>query len=267
MNQTIKAGFISYLNAYPYYFPFEKGYFSFNGESILDYPENLNKKLFQGELDISLVSSMEYARNFKNYVLVNGLGLSSRGCVNSVKLFSNFSLENLSNKTIALTSASATSRAVLKVILSEMKCKSIKYIDFLDYESHHFDAYLVIGDEALKKNDTSFLFQYDLAKVWYDLYAMDILFAVVAIRRDSLSMKSKELIYFSKLLYEMPEFSLQHHDFYRCCYERFDLSISIEDYFSKLDFKPDNKQEQKDFLFRKFYDYNLIPEEVVEDED
>ena len=262
--KKIRAGFISYLNAYPYYFPFEQGHFSFEGECILDYPTSLNKKLSCGKLDISLISSMEYARNFEDYFLIDGVGLSSRGSVNSVKLCSRFVIEELSNKTIALTKASATSRAVLKIILAEKQCKDIQYVEFADEKSlEKYDAYLVIGDDALSLKQKPFYFEYDLAKIWQDIYSIDILFAVVAIRHDSLAKKHEELTNFSKLLCGAPSFSLQHLDFFKSCYERFKLPISIEDYFTQLDFSQSNKIAQREFLFQKFYHFNLIPKEVV----
>ena len=264
MNQKIRAGFISYLNAYPYYFPFEQGFFSSLADYFFGNPAQLNNKISKWQLDISLISSMEYAQNFNDYILIDEIGLSSRGCVNSVNLYSKYPIEKLHSKKIGLTTKSATSKAIVKIILAQKGYTDIEYCDFSNLQDcDNFDAYLLIGDEALV-DKTKFEHTYDLAQVWQDIYNMDILFAVAVIHKKSFQQNKEVLIKFSQKLKQAPHFSLQHPKFFSVCQEKFDLPIDIKKYFSNLDFSPHNKKEQRQFLFEKFYEFNLISQEIIE---
>ena len=264
MNHKIRAGFISYLNAYPYYFPFEQGYFFSQAHYFSSNPAQINNKMAKGQLDVALISSMEYAQNFANYILIDEIGLSSRGCVNSVNLYSKYPIECLHSKKIGLTTSSATSRAIVKIILADKGYTNINFIDFnKPKQCKNFDAYLLIGDEALV-DKTKFEYTYDLAQIWQDMYNIDILFAVAVIRKKSLQQNKEALLKFSQKLKQAPNFSLQHPQFLATCQEKFNFCIDIKKYFSNLDFSPHNKKEQRQFLFEKFYEFNLINQKVTE---
>ena len=86
----LKVGFISYLNAFPYYFPFQNlsDEEKLGWELIVERPGDLNRMVREAELDLSFVSFMEYATNPDKYLMVPGIGLSSKGYVDSVKLLS-----------------------------------------------------------------------------------------------------------------------------------------------------------------------------------
>ena len=113
----LRVGFISYLNAYPFYYPFQNmsSEETQGWQLIVDRPGILNKKIHDGELDVSLVSFMEYAKNPEKYLLVPGVGLSSKGYVDSVRLLSQKPLNELHGSEIRITSASATSVAVMEI--------------------------------------------------------------------------------------------------------------------------------------------------------
>ena len=163
----LKVGFISYLNAYPFYYPFQKrtseelkGW-----ELVIDRPGKLNRMIHDGELDVSLVSFMEYASNPEKYLLVPDIGLSSKGYVDSVRLLSEVPLTELNYEEILVTSASATSVAVMKILLHEngvdkFRCKT--------YEAAlgipEGVAALTIGDEALTEK-TNYKYSYDLGEI------------------------------------------------------------------------------------------------------
>ncbi|NQZ59110.1 MAG: hypothetical protein HRT88_16780, partial [Lentisphaeraceae bacterium] len=116
----LKVGFISYLNAFPFYYPFlketennDKWQFS------VERPGILNKMLADGELDVSLVSFMEYAARKDAYKLVTGIALSSKGYVDSVRLLSKVPMSELHGCEIRTTNASATSAAIMQILLHE----------------------------------------------------------------------------------------------------------------------------------------------------
>ena len=178
----LRAGFITYLNAYPFYYPFELTSNNMPGwEFSVERPGVLNKMIREGELDISLISFMEYASRPEKYQIIKGIGLSSKGYVDSVKLVSKVPLEQLHGCNIKITSASATSVAVMEIILRES--------GITDYECAVYDvnhgipdctAALTIGDEALLADTSEYPYSYDLGEIWQLLFSHNIVFAVCA---------------------------------------------------------------------------------------
>ena len=82
-------------------------------------PSALNRRILAGELDISPMSSIEYLRNAADLRLLPGLGISSDGPVMSIALVSSVPPGNLGGARVGLTSTSATSWVLAKVLLQE----------------------------------------------------------------------------------------------------------------------------------------------------
>lgn len=72
--------------------------------------------MVRGELDLSVVSSIEYARYPERYLILPDLSISCRGPVRSVLLLSQRPIAELSGRTILITSQSHTSVALLKIL-------------------------------------------------------------------------------------------------------------------------------------------------------
>ena len=185
----LRVGFISYLNAYPFYFPFQhmKADELQGWQLIVDRPGKLNKMIHEGELDVSLVSFMEYAANPEKYLLVPEIGLSSKGYVDSVRLLSQVPMSDLNDEEILITSASATSVAVMKILLHEtgvhkFRCKSYEASQGIPVGK----AALTIGDEALKEK-TEYKYSYDLGEIWQQKFSRNIVLLPVLLTVKQLS--------------------------------------------------------------------------------
>jgi chorismate dehydratase len=77
-------GRIQYLNVLPIYFALEH-LFGENGYHLVQgTPADLNAAMRRGEVDLGSISALEYGRNYKDYLLLADLSISSRGPVGSV---------------------------------------------------------------------------------------------------------------------------------------------------------------------------------------
>jgi len=167
----LRLGRIDFLNVLPVYYPLESGVIANPFAIVPGVPSELNELCASGALDISPVSSIEYARRAELYYIVPDLSISSAGRVKSVLLLSRMPIEQLSGKTILASSQSHTSVGLLKVL------SRLRYGVDLRFETgscsaqlagHEFpEACLAIGDEALRLGRSG-LFPHvlDLGAAW-----------------------------------------------------------------------------------------------------
>src|SRR5947209_5705093 len=105
----LRIGCVKYLNARPLIY-------GWPGAVDFDHPAALCRKLKGGDLDVALVSSLEFLR-CPIYWIVDGVSISSRGPVYSVIVAHN---EDLSRaEEIEIDPASETSVALLHCLLSQ----------------------------------------------------------------------------------------------------------------------------------------------------
>jgi chorismate dehydratase len=189
----MRLGRIPWINAAPVNAAMDRG--------IVEPPEvivsataaELNDLLAAGELDLSVVSAVEYARDARSYHLLPGLAISCDGPVHSVALFSNRPVEELDGATVLRTASSRTS-----ILLLELMCRHVwkvrpnfataraeaSDLDALSQLPH--EAVLVIGDAALHLRAANrYPFFYDLGTVWKKWTGLPFVFAVWAARRDT----------------------------------------------------------------------------------
>ncbi len=183
-----RVGHIQFLNSLPLYYGLVQNNVLLNIELYKGTPTELNRWLIAGKLDISAISSIEYARHSDELLLLPKLTVSSNGEVKSILLVSKLPIEELDGTRIALTSTSATSQALTQIVLEEGYGARASYFTCppdLGEMLLEADAALLIGDSALRvlyeKPD---LYLYDLGKEWKDLTGERMVFAVWAARRD-----------------------------------------------------------------------------------
>jgi len=187
MGNIINVGKLNYLNTIIFFLELEAG--SGNLRFFNGHPSQLNHMLRNGEIDISPSSSIEFAMRPRQYLVLPDISISSIKHVKSVLLFSKVALSEISSKRIAITTASATSVALLRILLEIFMGHKPDYFPSSSdpYTAYtNADAVLAIGDDALMYNrKIKAEFVYDLGNIWHELTGLPFVFALWIMRRNS----------------------------------------------------------------------------------
>src|SRR6058998_3227135 len=189
----MRLGRIGYINCYPVYGAIDRGITPLAAELVTGTPSELNDLLAAGELDLSVVSAVEYARHARDYILLPDLAISCDGPVRSVALFSRRPVGQLEGRTVLLTASSRTAVGLLELLCRDVWRVHPHYaqaraeasdLDGLAQLPH--EAVLVIGDAALLLTAThTYPYRYDLGEEWKHWTALPFVFAMWAARRTA----------------------------------------------------------------------------------
>src|SRR5512145_362614 len=116
--RRVRLGRIPWINTFPVYGAIDRGLVHVDAALVSGTASELNDLLAAGELDVSVVSAVEYARDAARYHLLPDLAISCDGPVHSVRLFSRRPPEALDGATVLRTASSRTS-----VLLLELLCR------------------------------------------------------------------------------------------------------------------------------------------------
>ena len=155
-------------------------------------PTDLNARLLAGDLDLTLVSSAEFVRHRDRLVALPDFSIATLGPVHSVTLFHHAPWAALAGGHIAVTEESATSVALLRLLLDAdgIEATFVPAASDLDAMLGGFDAALLIGDaaleEAVARREIGGRVPHatDLGEAWYRLTRLPFTFAVWAADRE-----------------------------------------------------------------------------------
>jgi len=182
MNDPVRIGRLTYLNALPLYHGLEVA----GAAYVEGTPAQLNALMAEGALDLSVISSAEYLQHRERYGLLPEFCLTARGRVKSVLLISKIPLHELSGCSIALTSSSATSVIMLRAILAAegvVGYATSRMSPDPDRMSAAATAFFLIGDDALRYKPRPEFHVYDIGEMWVRLTGTPAVFAVLAAQR------------------------------------------------------------------------------------
>jgi len=180
---------IPYLNSEPFY-----GRWSEAPGTTLDLPPKaLGEEARAGRADAGLMATADWFTMEPLFERVANFGISCRGTVQSVLLFSRVPVANLSNAVIDLTTESQTSVALLRILLAA------RYgLNGITYrrraveagETPLGDAWLLIGDAALRARAEALeaapgseaRHVLDLGQAWLRWTRLPFVYAVWAVR-------------------------------------------------------------------------------------
>ena len=245
-NETfLKIGKIPYANLFPIFYTLQRECDCSGYEFIEGVPSTLNRLLRSGEIDISPSSSIEYLRCESQYTLLEGHSISSKGPIGSILLFSKKPIEELEGKTILVSSQSEASVALLGIILRKfykIECPLRPTDGSADSVIDKADAYLLIGDDALKAakivtsstpsltlpprgggqgwggtsetphRKSEIIHIFDLGELWYRNTGLPFVFALWIARKDCFSEKAELLKTFIRDLHKAKDLALQNLD-------------------------------------------------------
>jgi chorismate dehydratase len=189
----MRVGRIGYINCYPVYGAIDRGHHTLAGRLVTGTPAELNELLVAGELDLSVISAVEYARHARDLVLLPGLAISCDGPVRSVVLYARRPVEQLDGRAVLVSASSRTSVALLELLcrhvwrvrphLAQVRAEAA---DLGTLEQLPHEAVLVIGDAALLLGESpAYPVRYDLGAEWKRWTGLPFVFAVWAARRTA----------------------------------------------------------------------------------
>ena len=178
-----RVGHINFLNVLPLSWSYAHG--AHKGLILTrGVPAVLNNDIVNHRLDVSNVSSIIYARDSDELVILPDVCISTDGAVQSIILVSRKPIEDIKDDKIILTAKSATSHCLLKIILrSAYGAIPNYYIRHVTPENPIPDdaaASLLIGDDALwlYHHQQPELYYYDLGAEWKKLTGKKMVYAL-----------------------------------------------------------------------------------------
>ncbi len=174
-------GRIPYLNSDPFF----RGLTGYKLVPIM--PRDAGAMVSAGLVDATIMPSATYFAMEGKVFPLKDFCIAATGAVKSVLLFSRVEMGKLAGEQIGITRQTATSSALLDVLLR----KAFGVHGFTYTEDDLYSrpaAYLSIGDEALylRKRLRSFpgYRAYDLGELWYDWTGLPFVYALWVIRGD-----------------------------------------------------------------------------------
>ena len=183
-----RIGAVSYLNTKPLVYDLDQRLP--DCDVVFDLPSRLAEQLFQGDLDVALIPSVEYLQT-PGYRIISDACIGCRGKVLSVKLLCRKPIEQI--QTLALDEGSRTSAALVRILLEKQfgvtPVVEIFPIDD-DYRELTSDAVLLIGDRAIHASCEPFPTEYDLGELWMEWSKLPFVFAMWVAKDDGLDYRA-----------------------------------------------------------------------------
>ena len=183
-----KIGHINFLNVLPLHYGYQN--IAHDLQIVYGVPTFLNGELKAGRIDISNISSIEFARQSDELLILPKICVRADVDVTSIVLVSRKPIEQIRDDKVILTSKSATAQRLLKIILHESydaapnyETRTVKVENPVDEDA---TAALLIGDDALyiylhrPKN----FYVYDLGKEWHKLTGRQMVYALWTVRKN-----------------------------------------------------------------------------------
>jgi len=269
MPADLRLGRIRYINVLPIYYAIMQAYVP-NGFSLVSgTPAELNTLLFNGALDVSAISSVEYGRHFRDYLLLPDLSISTEGDVGSVLFFSRVPFHRLSGREVLLSESSATSAALVKIVLYELYGARPYYRSGPVEDSLPDGCYglLAIGDEALRLRALGrYPYFLDLGRAWHRLTGLPFVFGVWAVRRAFFSQYPARVHSAHQTLLQARDWGLDALEEI-CGFATRSVNLDTDqllNYFLQLNYTLDaGQQEGLSAFYRYLHRYGALPEPPV----
>jgi chorismate dehydratase len=175
--KKISISAVSYTNTKPFIYGLQHTDFGQKINLSLDNPNDCAQKLIDNKVDIGLIP-VAATLNLKEWHIVSDYCIGAVGAVNSVFIFSNCEIHNVT--TLQLDPESRTSNNLAKVLLKTFwKTDHLTIIDHaIDYSVsiNPNTAFVQIGDRTFGKKD-DYPFVYDLAEEWQKFTGLPFVFA------------------------------------------------------------------------------------------
>ncbi|HOV79605.1 MAG TPA: menaquinone biosynthesis protein [Bacillota bacterium] len=210
----LRLGQVDHINCLPVYHAIEEGLLPLKVELVKGSPVYLNRLFLEGKLDITPVSSIEFARNADFCYILPEISISADGRVENILFFSKVPVTELDGKKISLTESSATSAALLKVLFDHYYHVDVQFETSgsdLQGMLEKTDGALLIGDDAMqaKVRERGIRCHVtDLGQAWKQLTGEKMVYAVWVVRKEYAESNPDEVSLVSKFLVESKNIGL-----------------------------------------------------------
>lgn len=212
-----RLGHIHFLNVLPLTYGLNNLNLKEGIELANGVPAVMNNDLLTGRLDASEVSSIVYARNYEDLLMLPDLCVRADGPVQSILLVSRKPIEEINQDKIILTAQSATAHCLLKIIMGKAYDADPRYFirNLTPFNPVPSDATasLFIGDDALyvyHHKDKEQFYYYDLGREWKKLTDRCMVYAVWAVRKDFARSNSEGVQMIYDRLYRSLQGGIKH---------------------------------------------------------
>lgn len=173
----IRISAVSYTNTKPFIYGLKHSGILQKIDLSLDNPTDCAQKLIDDVVDIGLIP-VAAALNLKHWEIVSDYCIGAVGAVNSVFIFSNCDIKNIT--TLQLDPQSRSSNNLAKVLLKNYwKANHLMIInEAVDYaqSTNPHTAFVQIGDRTFGKKE-QYQYVYDLAEEWQKFTGLPFVFA------------------------------------------------------------------------------------------
>lgn len=243
---TLRCGRISYTNDLPVYAAFDAGAVAFGGELVPGVPARLNEAMLDGSLHCGPMSSVFYAKHADAFVLLGDVCIGSRCDVRSIYCVSRTPPSRLAGERIAVTTESATGRALFDVLCRTRYGFAPDFFESAEPLREFRERgrpCVVIGDTAIDAYVAHPESAYDLGSLWHDATGADMVYAVWAARKDFLTARREQIAAAARALRASLDWGLAHLD---AVIERAQATIPRPDgfyagYYRALNFRFDDR--------------------------
>jgi chorismate dehydratase len=247
--RRLRYGRISYVNVGPVETAFDAGAIARDVEVVPAVPAQLNLAMSAGEIDAGAISAAHYLEHRDRFARLADLCIAADGPVRTVLFVSPKPPALLGDTAIAVTSHSASGRALLAMLLARFPDVRPRYETVDDALGAARDGRpaLVIGDEALvARAELPPAQVHDLGEAWRASTGLPFVFAVWAVRREALESHPGEVAALADALVAarawgevnraaVIDAAVAARPYHRALYE---------DYFTRLSYRLDARAEE-----------------------
>ncbi|MCM3341339.1 menaquinone biosynthesis protein [Paenibacillus sp. MER TA 81-3] len=266
---AITIGVIDYANVWPLFYHFHPKGIAADIEMIPAVPSGLNVAMREGSIDMGPISAFAYGESSEQYSLFPNLSVSAHGPVHSILLFLKKPLLEALKGTVALTTTSATSVNLFKIIAAKFYHADPEYVNMdpnLDKMMEAADAALLIGDHAIHASWSNTSYEViDLGELWQQWTGHWMTFAVWAVRNEVIRKHPADIRRIVEAFEASKQLSLKEPE--PLVQEAVQAIGGTEDYwrhyFSHLHYDFDRpQQEGLQLYFQYAYELGLIDHKV-----
>jgi chorismate dehydratase len=257
--RKLRYGRIAYVNVFPVETAFDVGAVTREVEVLPAVPAQLNAAMSAGEIDAGAISAAHYLANREHFARLGDLCIAADGPVRTVLFCSPRPPALLGEATVAVTSHSASGRALLATLLASFPDVKPHYevVDDALAAARAGRPTLVIGDDALiARAELPPAQVHDLGEAWRFWTGLPFVFAVWAVRREALAERPDEVAALERALVAARDWGEEHRD------AVIDAAIAVKpyhralyvDYFTRLSYRFDERREQGLERFSTLFD-------------